>query len=113
MSERPYLVVCHADRDLRTRLAGHLRDVGRVDMVERLEAVLDLLALATPDGLVVDLPATTAERGLLGRIVAAYPQMHVVVTAASLPFEDARDVLRLGVHDIVPTSHEGPALAAA
>ena len=113
MSERPYLVVCHADRDFRARVAGYLRDVGRVDAVERLEAVLDLLAMATPDGLVVDLPATAAERGVLGRIVAAYPEIHVAVTAASLPFEDAREVLRLGVHDIVPASHDGPALAAA
>lgn len=113
MSERPYLIVWHADRDLRARVSDCLREVGRVDAVERLERVLDLLALAAADGLVVDLPGTAAERGVLGRIVAAYPEMHVAVIAASLPFEDAREMLRLGVHDIIPVSHDGPALAAA
>ncbi len=112
MSERPYLIVCHAHPDGRTRLANHLREAGRVDCVAGLDAVLDLLALAAANCLVVDLPATGAERGVLGRIVAAYPDMHVVAITASLPFEDVRDVLRLGVHDIVPAPLDAAAAAA-
>lgn len=113
MNERPYLMVCHANSDVRARLAAHLRDVGRVDGVERLDAVLDLLALAVADCLVVELPATAAERGVLGRIVAAYPDTHVIATVASLPFEDARDVLRLGVHDIATAPLDAAAVSAA
>jgi pilus assembly protein CpaE len=113
MSERPYLIVCHANPDVRARLAAHLRDVGRVDCVEELNAILDLLALAAAHCLVVDLPATAAGRGVLGRIVAAYPDTHVIAIAASLRFDDARDLLRLGVHDIVPSPPDAAAVAAA
>lgn len=113
MTEQPYLIVCHANPDVRARLAAALRDVGRVDCVERLDAVLDLLALAAADCLVVELPAAGAARAVLGRIVAAYPDTHVIATAASLPFEDARDVLRLGVHDIAAAPLDPVALAAA
>ncbi|HKX18056.1 MAG TPA: hypothetical protein VJT33_08620 [bacterium] len=100
MTEQPYLIVCHADPDLRARLAVHLRDAGRVDCVERLDLVLDLLALAVADCLVIELPVTPAGRGVLGRITAAYPDIFVVAITAALSFEDARDVLRLGVHDL-------------
>jgi len=113
MSDRPYVIVCHANPDVRARLAVHLREAGRVDCVERLDAALDLLALAAVDCLVVDLPATAAERAVLGRIVAAYPDTHVIATVASLSFDDARDVLRLGVHDLAASPLDAAALTAA
>lgn len=113
MTEQPYLIVCHADSDLRARLAAHLRDAGRVDCVERLDIVLDLLALAVADCLVVDLPATPAGRGVLGRITAAYPDTFVIALTTALPFEDARDVLRLGIHDIAAPPLDPAVIAAA
>jgi Flp pilus assembly CpaE family ATPase len=46
-------------------------------------------------------------------VIAAYPDMHVIAIARSLPFDDAREVLRLGVHDIVPAPPDPGMIAAA
>ena len=113
MTEQPYFIVCHADGDVRARLAAQLRNAGRVDCVERLAAALDLLALAAADCLVVELPPTPAERRVLGRIIAAYPDTHVIATATTLPFDDARDLLRLGVHDVAAQPLDPGAIGAA
>lgn len=113
MSDRPYVIVCHETAGTRSGIAASLRDLGRVDCVARLDDVADLLALAPADCLVVDLPEAAAGRAALGRIVAAYPEMHVVVIAASLAFDDARDVLRLGVRDVVSAPVDPAAVAAA
>ena len=113
MTEQPYLIVCHADSELRARLGACLRDAGRVDCVERLDLVLDLLALAVADCLVVELPPSPAGRGVLGRITAAYPDIFVIALTAALSFEDARDVLRLGIHDLAAPPLDPAVIAAA
>lgn len=113
MTDRPYVIVCHAAADACARIAAALRDLGGVDCVARLDGVADLLALAAADCLVVDLPETASGRAALGRIVAAYPETHVVVIAASLAFDDVRDVLRLGIRDIVPVPVDPAAIASA
>ena len=113
MSELPYLIVCHSDADVRARIAAHLRDTGRVDCVESLDGVLDLLALVAADCLVVELPPAPAERGVLGRITAAYPDMSVIAATAAPAFENVREVLRLGIHDIVAAPFDPAGLAAA
>lgn len=95
------------------RIARSLRDFGRVDCVGRLEDVPDLLALAVADGLVVELPAAAGARAGLGRLVAAYPDMRVVAIAGPLSFEEARAVLRLGIHDMVAAPPDPAAVAAA
>jgi Flp pilus assembly CpaE family ATPase len=113
VNERPYLILCHALPESRASIAACLREIGRVDAAGTFDAVPDLLALAVADCLVVDLPAAPADRALLGRVIAAYPDMHVVAIAGPLPFGDARDVLRLGVHDIVQAPPDPAAVTAA
>ncbi len=113
MTELPYLIVCHSDADARARLAPHLRDAGRVDCVESLDGVLDLLALAVADCLVVELPSAPAGRGVLGRITAAYPDMFVIAVTAAPAFENVREVLRLGIHDIVAGPFDPAIITAA
>jgi Flp pilus assembly CpaE family ATPase len=113
VSDAPYLIVCHTDPDARARIASQLRDVGRVDAVERLDMVPDLLALAIADCLVVELPNAAAGRAGLGRLVAAYPDMRVVAIAGPLSFDEARSVLRLGVHDLVAAPGDALSVAAA
>jgi Flp pilus assembly CpaE family ATPase len=113
VNDQPYVIVCHAPSESRAGIAAALAGMGKVDGAARIEAVPDLLALAVADCLVVDLPEAEGERALLGRVIAAYPDMRVIAIAASLPFEDARDVLRLGVHDLVPAPPDPAAVAAA
>lgn len=113
MNERPYIIACHGSADSCTRLLVHLREIGKVDSAGTFDAVPDLLALAAADCLIVDLPAAPPQRALLGRVIAAYPDMHVIAIAGSLPFDDARDVLRLGIHDVVPAPPDPIAVAAA
>jgi Flp pilus assembly CpaE family ATPase len=113
LNDLPYVIICHSNPAVRARFAEHLRRGRRFDSVERLSEVLDLLALAVADCLVVELPGGQAERAVLGRIVAAYPDTLVVAVAAAVPFDDARELLRLGIHDVVPESGDPAELAAA
>jgi flagellar biosynthesis protein FlhG len=113
VTDAPYLIVCHTDADVRLRLAGRLREIARVDAVDQLDAVPDLLAVTVADCLVVELPRAATARSGLGRLVAAYPDLRVVAIAGTLSFDEARAVLRIGIHDIVPAPPDPDTVAAA
>lgn len=109
----PVIVLCHTGDDDLVTLGPALASVGRLERAGSLEHAVEALALDPAACLVADLPPDRDGRALLGRIVAAYPQTSVIVLAASLPFELARELLHAGVRDVLPLPADPAALVGA
>jgi pilus assembly protein CpaE len=100
-SPRPYILVCHGDSFSRSALRQALEPLGRVECVDAMYQAVEALSLNAIDCLIMDIPADRREMGTLGRIAAAYSETRVLVLAQSLSFEAARDLVRMGVKDVL------------
>ncbi len=98
----PHIIVCHGDPAGRAALEQALAPLGRLEHADSLPHAVELLAFTPADCLLVDVPPDRPARALLGRISAAYPETRILVLAHTLPFEIARELVRLGVRDVLP-----------
>jgi pilus assembly protein CpaE len=90
-----------------------LGSVGRVERAESLAHAVEILAFSAADCLIVDVPPDRHTRAVLGRISAAYPDTRILVLAQALPFDIARELVRLGVRDVLPLPLDPAACTAA
>ncbi len=108
-----HIVVWHNEPAARATLERALAPVGHVESVESLVQAAELLAFTAADCLVAGVPPDHRTRAALGRIAAAYPDTRILVLAETLPFEIARELIRLGVRDVLPLPVDPAGCAAA
>ncbi len=108
----PSIIVCHDDASTCDALARALSPIGRVEYADSMPRAVEILAFSAADCLIADVPPDRQTRAVLGRISAAYPETKVLVLAQTLPFEIARELVRLGVRDVLPLPLD-PAVCAA
>lgn len=112
-ADTPRFLVCHFDPDIREGLVNTLRTIGDVEAADTLSRAVELLALGAAGYLVVGLPPDRHGRSTLAQVVAAYPTVKVMVLASDLPFEIARELLRIGVADVLPYPSDPKEFVAA
>lgn len=98
----PRILVYHADPGGRATLDRAVGPLGHLEHAESLSHAVELLAFTPADLLIVDVPPDRSARAVLGRISAAYPETKILVLVHTLPFEIARELVRLGVRDVLP-----------
>ncbi len=101
-SSAPCILVCHGNPLSRGALRQALEPLGRVECADSLEQAVEFLAFRATDCFLVDVPGDPHEMGALGRIAAAYPDTRVLALAPALSFEAARELVRIGVKDVLP-----------
>lgn len=97
-----HIIACHGEPAGRAALERALAPLGHVETVDAITQVAEILAFTAADCLIVEVPPDRQARAVLGRIAAAYPNTRILVLAQTLPFEIARELVRLGVRDVLP-----------
>jgi len=107
------IIVCHGEPDARAVLERALAPLGHVESVDSLARAGEILAFSAADCLIAEVPPDRQARAMLGRVAAAYPGTRILVLAQTLPFEIARELVRLGIRDVLPLPLDPAGCAAA
>jgi pilus assembly protein CpaE len=108
-----HIVLTHGEPAGRESLARALAPLGRIEIADTLPHALELLALTAAECLIVDVPQDRQACGALARLAAAYPGTKIMVLAETLPFETARELVRIGVRDVLSLPVDPDACAAS
>lgn len=108
-----HILIWHGDPAASADLARALSPIGHVEHADSLPHAVEMLSFSPADCLISDVPPDRQMRTLLGRISAAYPDTKILALAQTLPFEIARELVRLGVRDVLPLPLDPVGCAAA